>query len=110
MSEEARCVPQIWLDEVEKLVRALVGIPRKMDSVLARIERGDIAVHTPDVVKQTQLLEGAIRQVTTGIIFAAFLLSGIQLYLGEQQVFAGVLLFCAFASLLWLLVNGRRET
>lgn len=110
MAEEARSVPQIWLDEVEKLVRALIGIPRKMDSVLARMERGDIAVHTPDIVQQAQLLEGAIRQVTTGIIFAALLLGGIQLYLGEQQTIGGILLLGALTSLFWLLISGKRET
>jgi predicted unusual protein kinase regulating ubiquinone biosynthesis (AarF/ABC1/UbiB family) len=79
MAEEARSVPEIWLEEVEKLVRALIGIPSKMESVLRRIERGEIAVHTPDVVQQVRLLEGAIHQVTTGIIFAALLLGGIKL-------------------------------
>jgi hypothetical protein len=110
MAEEARSVPQIWLDEVEKLVRALIGIPRKMDSVLARMERGEIAIHTPDVVQQVRLLEGAIHQVTTGIIFAALLLGGIQLYLGEQQTIGGILLLGALTSLLWLLISGKRET
>jgi predicted unusual protein kinase regulating ubiquinone biosynthesis (AarF/ABC1/UbiB family) len=110
MAEESRSVPAIWLEEVEKLVRALIGIPRKMDSVLARIERGDIAVQTPDVVQQTRLLEAAIRQVTVGIIFAAFMLGGVQLYLGDQQTFGGILLFGAFTSLLWLLVIGKRES
>lgn len=110
MAEEARPGLEALLAETEKLVRALVMVPRKMDSVLSKVERGEVAVRAPEVAQQVRQLEGAVRQTTGGIIFAALLLGGVQLFLGGETLFGGILLGAAGLDLLWLLLGGRRRS
>jgi predicted unusual protein kinase regulating ubiquinone biosynthesis (AarF/ABC1/UbiB family) len=109
MAEEGLTSLDAWLAEAEKLVRSLLIVPSKMESVLLRLERGDVAVRTPDVAQEVRQLETAIRQVTGSVIFAALLLGGIQLYLGGMQVFGAILLTMAGLDLLWVLLGGRRR-
>jgi hypothetical protein len=47
--------------------------------------------------------------MTGGIIFAALLLGGIQLYLGQERLLAGILLSGASIAVIRLLLNGRRR-
>lgn len=107
VSEDARGSIETLLGELEKIVRALILIPLKMDSTLSKLERGEIAVRTPDMERQMQHLEIAIRQVTGGIIFAALLLGSIQLYLGGEILLGGILIILAAACFFWLLFSGR---
>jgi predicted unusual protein kinase regulating ubiquinone biosynthesis (AarF/ABC1/UbiB family) len=106
IAEEAGAGLEVWLSELEKLVRALVAVPQKMDSVLSRLERGEFVTHNPEVIKELHRLDRTFRQVTGGIIFASLLLSGIQLYLGGKDLFSGMLLSGAFIVLAVILLSG----
>jgi predicted unusual protein kinase regulating ubiquinone biosynthesis (AarF/ABC1/UbiB family) len=108
VSEEARPGAEAILARVGELVRSLVAVPRKLDTILGKMERGEIAVRSPDVVQQVTHLERAIRQVTGGIIFTGLLLGGIQLFLAGMNAFAYLLLVSAAASLAWVIFSGRR--
>ena len=110
IAEEAGAGLEVWLSELEKLVRALMGVPLKMDNVLSKLEHGELVTHDPEVIGEIHRLENAFRQVTGGIIFAAFLLSSIQLYLGGEDLISGVLLFCAVISLIITLFIGRHQS
>jgi len=104
MAEEARAGRDNWLGEIEKLARSLLTVPQKMDSMLSKMERGDIAVRAPEVVQEVQRLEGALGRATAGIVFAGLLLGGIQLYLAGSQTFSGLLLGgagLAFLKIIW---------
>ncbi|HEX7974637.1 MAG TPA: hypothetical protein VF498_09535, partial [Anaerolineales bacterium] len=104
--EETRFSAEGLLDSAASLARALVSVPKKMDTILGRMERGEIAVRAPEVTRQVTHLEGAIRQVTGGLVFAALLLSGVQLYLANHQSCGEVLLVGAGLSLLWIILRG----
>ncbi len=109
IAEDMRRTGGQLLAELESLARALWTLPRKMDSALSKIERGEIAVRTPDVSHEAQRLEKAIYQVAGTVFFAALLLGGIQLYLAGQVAFSLGLLAGAGLSLGWLLLNPRRR-
>ncbi|MEW5868676.1 MAG: AarF/UbiB family protein [Chloroflexota bacterium] len=109
IAEQARLQRQNWLPELESLARALFTMPRKMDSVLSKAERGEIAVHVPEVNQQTRRLETALYQVAGAIIFAVLLVTGIQLYLAGQLALSLLPLVGAGLSLLWLWSNPRRR-
>jgi predicted unusual protein kinase regulating ubiquinone biosynthesis (AarF/ABC1/UbiB family) len=110
LAEETRESGQNWFTELERLARVWLSIPLKMDTTLSKLERGEIAVRTPEVTHQAQRLERAIYRATGGVIFAALLLGGIQLYLANQVAFGAVLLAGAGLNLAWLLLNGRKKT
>ena len=104
--EEARTERQNWLSELESLGRAFLSVPKKMDSILGKMERGEIAVSAPEVTQKVSQLERAVRQVAGGIIFMGLLLGGIQLYLGGQDLFGRILLAGAGLSLVWVIAYG----
>jgi predicted unusual protein kinase regulating ubiquinone biosynthesis (AarF/ABC1/UbiB family) len=94
------------LSELGVLARSLVTLPKKMDNFLGKLERGEVAVRSPEVSQQVRQLERATRQGTAGIIFVGLLLGSIQLYLAQQNLFGGILLAGSVLSLIWLLLNG----
>ena len=107
MAEEVKSNSDIWLGEIEKFARTLWLLPSRIDRVLARAERGELSIRNPDLLHQTQRMEAAIRQVAIGIVFAALLLSGVQLYIGDEPYFALIFIGAAFIDFLWLIRNGR---
>jgi len=108
MAEEVRAGRENWLGEIEKLARALLAVPPKMDSMLSKMERGDVAVRTPDIVQEVQRLEGALNRATAGIVFAGLLLGGIQLYLAGSQNFGSILLGGAGLAMLRIILPRRK--
>jgi len=108
IAEEAKPTSAILLAEAEALVRSLISVPRKMDSMLSKMERGNIAVRAPEVTRQVEHLERAIQRVAGSIVFSALLLAGIQLSLAGQSTFGLILLIGSGISLLWVLLAGRR--
>lgn len=108
IAEEARRAPENWLDEITRLGRSLVGVPRKMDAILSKMDRGDIAVRAPEVSRQVGRLEGAVRQVAGSVVFTGLLLGGVQLYLAGASPLGEILLGGAGLSLVWVIAAGRK--
>ena len=106
IAEEARSSRDFWLDELKSFFTALYTYPIKMNSMIAKIERGEISVRTPDVVKQINRLELAIRQTVAGIIFLALFIGAVQIYLAGQLIPALILAVIAFTCLVWLFAQG----
>ncbi len=103
MSDEARNNRRDWLSELEILARGWVSAPMKMDALIARLERGDLSMRNPEVSQQVNRLEKAVRSLSSGIVFAAFLLGGIQLLLGGSTIGASILLVGAALTFLWII-------
>jgi predicted unusual protein kinase regulating ubiquinone biosynthesis (AarF/ABC1/UbiB family) len=95
------------LEEAGNLARALVAVPFKLDTLLQKMERGEIAVRSPEITRQVGRLEGALHQVAAAIFFAAFLLGGIQLFVAGQDPYGWAALTGAGASLFWAIRSGR---
>jgi len=109
IAEEARAGRENWLGELEKLARRALAAPQKVETILGKLDRGDVSVRSPEISRQVQRLEVAQRATTRSVLFAAFLLSGVQLYLAGETFFAGSLLAGAVISLLSLLIGFRRK-
>ena len=79
MAEDA---PPLWeatLSRLGGLGRALLSVPRQADSVLGKIERGELMLRVPALEEQVARVELTLRRLTGGIVFAACLMSGIHL-------------------------------
>jgi len=109
IADEVKMNREVWLDEFMNLAKALFSVPPKMQTILDRMDRGDIAVRTPEVTRQTQRLEGALHQVVAGIIFGALLLSGTQLLLEGKEILSYIFFTGAVISLLRLWQIARRQ-
>ncbi len=108
IAEEARVGWDFWWDEIKKQVKVAFSVPLKMDAILSQLERGDIAVRTPEVIRRITALDWSIRKLIGAILFAALLLSGTQFYLVGKSPLGEILLLGAGLCLLWVLFIQRR--
>ena len=101
--EEAGPTLDIWLDELKNIGGTLLGYPRRIDNLLVKMEKGEMAVQTPQLEAPINRLQRAVTRLTGGIIFAAMLVGGIQVYLAGDAILGGALLFGSGIVLLWVL-------
>lgn len=109
VAEEARSAGDTIWNEAQTLVRSLVSVPRKMDQILTRLERGEVAVQAPEVNRRVSQLDRSLRQVSVAIIFTALLLSGTQMYLAEQHPLGEILLGLSGVAFIWFIFAGRNR-
>jgi predicted unusual protein kinase regulating ubiquinone biosynthesis (AarF/ABC1/UbiB family) len=108
VSQEARGFGREILEELPALARTAFTLPRHLDSVLSKIERGQVAVQAPQISQQIQRLEHSVSQLTAGAVFAAFLLGGVQLWIAGDILFALGLLIGAGLDMLWMIWRALR--
>jgi predicted unusual protein kinase regulating ubiquinone biosynthesis (AarF/ABC1/UbiB family) len=106
VAEEVRISRENWLENLQSLVSALLSFPSKIQTTLERVDRGDVSIRVPELVQSTKRLERAGRQLVASLVFVAFFISAVQLYLAGQSVFAIVLFSLATLILIWLFLQG----
>lgn len=103
IAEEIRGGSEFWLGEIRSRLGVVFSIPLKLDGVLAKLEKGEIAVRAPEISRQVARLEASVRLLSAAIIFIGLLLGGIFLWLQNQQIFGLGLMGLAALILLWIL-------
>ncbi len=109
IEKEATRRYQKWFEEVINLLQQLLTYPGRVNALLYRMEKGELEMKTPQLETRIDALETSINRLAGGAIFAAFLISGIQLLSAGQATFAIPLLSAACLTLLWLIFAGRRH-
>jgi len=96
------------LEQVGDVVQAFIALPSQASRVLAQIESGGLVVQSPQVTREVRTLGRSVDRLTGGVIFSAFLVSGVMLLNnGNSQLGAG-LLGAAGATMLWVVFGGRK--
>jgi predicted unusual protein kinase regulating ubiquinone biosynthesis (AarF/ABC1/UbiB family) len=96
------------LKQVGDVVQAFVALPSQASRVLAQMESGGLTVQAPQVTREVRTLWRSVDRLTGGVIFSAFMVSGVMLLnSGNSQLGAG-LLGAAGATLLWVMFGGRK--
>ena len=93
------------MGELGGMVQTLLALPRRTEAMLGRMERGELDVRVPELTEVIIRLERAIRRGVGGVVFAALLMSGVQLYMAGHVVFAAVLLACTPIALAWMILS-----
>jgi predicted unusual protein kinase regulating ubiquinone biosynthesis (AarF/ABC1/UbiB family) len=96
---------QTLLDELGKMLQLILALPGKTDSLISRMEQGRLEVRTPSLTREVQRLERSQRKTAGAVVFGAFLLSAVQVYLAGQIVMAAGLGAAALLTLLWVLLG-----
>ncbi|HEX6304747.1 MAG TPA: hypothetical protein VFZ76_11195, partial [Anaerolineales bacterium] len=92
-----------WLGELVDLIRNLLTYPRQVVGILEKLERGDLAVQVPQLTAEVENLEHTVDKMAGGLVFAALLLGGVQVYLAGETGLAVVLMAAAGLTLVWIL-------
>jgi predicted unusual protein kinase regulating ubiquinone biosynthesis (AarF/ABC1/UbiB family) len=103
--EELRLGWRDLLREGALQARALLALPRRLDSLASRAERGTLTIQqalAPDSRKAVQRLERSIRRASWMMLAAALLISGVLVWVQRPDEPAGVwLLGLALLAFLW---------
>jgi predicted unusual protein kinase regulating ubiquinone biosynthesis (AarF/ABC1/UbiB family) len=84
----------------------MAGLPRRVDQLVQRIERGQVAVQTPQIDRRLRSLERAAARLVSAIVFAGLLFAGV--FLLPTVPWLGWTLMAASAlPLLHVLVTWR---
>jgi len=92
----------IW-DEVLKIGQLLLKLPAKTDLLISKMEQGHLEVRVPSLTREMERLNRSQRKTATAVVFAAFLLSSIQLYIAGELAIAAGFGGAALLTLFWLL-------
>jgi predicted unusual protein kinase regulating ubiquinone biosynthesis (AarF/ABC1/UbiB family) len=95
-----------WLKEIGILLQKILLLPGRVITLVERMEKGDLRVRDVQLEDQVHRLERSIQRLTGVILFAVLIFGGIQLYLGGQLWFGGIL--AAIGGLLLLFFILRR--
>ena len=91
------------LAEAGELLRLLISLPHKTETLLQKMEQGQLEVQTPKLTAETARLQAGVQRLTAAVIFAAFLLAGVQLYTNGASELALAAAVAAGLALLWAL-------
>jgi predicted unusual protein kinase regulating ubiquinone biosynthesis (AarF/ABC1/UbiB family) len=85
----------------------LARLPRRMDEIITRLDRGQVALRTPDVDRRLRSLERTIGRLVSAIVFAALLFAGVLLR-PTDGVLGWALMVASAIPLLHVVVTWRR--
>jgi predicted unusual protein kinase regulating ubiquinone biosynthesis (AarF/ABC1/UbiB family) len=97
-----------WLQELGTYVLTIIRLPRRLDTVLDKMERGDMAVNTPSMNRYAARLERSTRRITNAVVFAVLFFSGVELFLAEELTFGMILLMGSIIPMWRIIFPGRR--
>lgn len=84
----------------------LARLPGRLDELASRLDRGQVAVRTPEVERRLRLVERSVGRVASAIVFAALLIGGILLR-PTDEVLGLVLMGSSALPLLHVLLSWR---
>lgn len=103
VAEESRSIGEFWVEELRSFFTAWFTYPKKVNAVLEKIERGEITVQTPDLMQQMSRMERSLGRIVFGVVFTAFFLGAVQVYLAGHSSLAIGLGVLALFSLIGVL-------
>jgi len=103
ITEEAKHDWSYWVNEAGEIARKLIALPIRADSVITKLERGEIIIRDPQLSENVRKLEKTVSKAIGGIIFAALLLGSIQLSITGQETLTWVFRIAALISLFWII-------
>jgi predicted unusual protein kinase regulating ubiquinone biosynthesis (AarF/ABC1/UbiB family) len=93
IAAEAGDTLRVLLESLIEQVKVLAALPTRVDTVLTKIERGEMVVvarPAPELQRQLHRMTRATNRLVAAVIFAAALVSGSLFYINGELVFAGV--------------------
>ncbi len=86
----------------------LARLPRRLDELATRIDRGQVAVKTPDVDRRLRSIERSLGRLTSAIVFAALVVGGVLIH-HDIPVLSWVMIGASALPLLHVIATARRR-
>lgn len=88
------------------ILSALARLPQRVDALATRLDRGELAVRSPEVEQRLRVLDGSVRRATSAVLFAGLLIGGVLLR-PSDEVLSWVLLGASVLPLLHAVLPWR---
>jgi predicted unusual protein kinase regulating ubiquinone biosynthesis (AarF/ABC1/UbiB family) len=98
---------RVWLEEAGNVLKELIALPSQAGRVFSLIERGNLTVQSPSMVRQVDSLGKSVDRLTAGVIMAALLISAGIFYSAGETLLGEVLGGGAGVILVWILFFHR---
>lgn len=93
----------IW-NEITRMFQLALRLPSRMDNLITRLEQGRLEVRVPTLSREMDQLKRSQRKMTIAIIFAAFLISGVQFYLAGEVLPSFIFFGIAAVLFVWVIL------
>ena len=110
LAEEGGDWLKMMFEMLIEQARAMATLPTRLDSTLAKIERGELLITAraaPGLQRQIQGLTGSINRLVSAVLFAALLLTGGLLYISGERLLGGIGLGLSFMIVVWIILGYR---
>lgn len=104
--DERGNVVQDLAKQAVEIAGIAIGLPKRLDSLVTRIDEGSVAVSNPSLERRVARLERTARRVVSATLFAALLVAGAVLR-ADDAGFGTVLMIASVLPLLHALFAGR---
>ncbi|GMR11221.1 MAG: AarF/ABC1/UbiB kinase family protein [Anaerolineae bacterium] len=108
LAEEGGDWMEALLQWMEREGRALASLPSRLDSMLVKIERGEMTVTAkaaPELDRSLERLSRAINRLVAAIVFAVLLVVGALLYINGEPILGAIGLAIALLAAFWVLLR-----
>jgi len=95
----------MWWSEIEVVLRSLLSLPRRIDSILDQLERGELRVQVPELQAQLARIDKKLQGFSTSIFFLALFFGGIQIFLAGYSLPGIILLIISLIPLVMILFH-----
>lgn len=87
-------------------LNTLSRLPRRLDEIVSRIERGELVVRNPELERRMRVLDSTVRRTSAAVVFAALVFAGFSL-LPSNETIGYTLLGISALPMLYALGFGR---
>jgi predicted unusual protein kinase regulating ubiquinone biosynthesis (AarF/ABC1/UbiB family) len=101
----SNALKRIGKDLTNTLV-ALSRLPRRVEDLASRIERGELVVRNPELERRIRSLDSSVRRASASVVFATMIVAGV-LLLDSHQTVSFSLFGISILPLLYALGFGR---
>jgi predicted unusual protein kinase regulating ubiquinone biosynthesis (AarF/ABC1/UbiB family) len=103
IAEEAKHDLNYWVKEAGEIAKKMITLPIQVDSLITKIERGEINVRDPQLSENVRKLEKTVSKAIGAIIFAVFLMTTLQLSANSQEMLSILFGIAAISTFLWII-------
>lgn len=92
--------------EAVSILSALARLPQRVDALATRIDRGELAVRSPEIEQRLRVIDGSVRRTTSAILAAGLLIAG-ALLRPDDEVLGTMLLIASVLPALHVIAPWR---
>jgi predicted unusual protein kinase regulating ubiquinone biosynthesis (AarF/ABC1/UbiB family) len=97
---------QFWLKQLSDWGSPLLGLPKRLDTVLLKLERGEMTVRSsPEQLQRMDRLTAAVNRLSGSLMLMALLAVGAYLWVNNQPILAEVSGGMSLIILVWVVTR-----